>query len=165
MDIRPASESDLPALWPLIERCYRGDTARLGWSHEADLISGERTDLATLTAIVNDRASRLLTASRNGALIGCAHIADRSEGVTYLGLLCIEPRLQAAGLGRQLMAAAEDCARMTFGARHVVMSVIENRAELIAYYKRRGYVATGRRLDFPVRLDPPLFMAELCKRL
>jgi hypothetical protein len=45
------------------------------------------------------------------------------------------------------------------------MTVIEKRGELIAYYERRGYVRSSERRDFPVTVDPPLFMAVLEKPL
>ena len=48
IDIRPATLADLPRLHPVVERAYRGDSARQGWTHEADLLSDTRTDLATL---------------------------------------------------------------------------------------------------------------------
>jgi len=163
--IRPATPTDLPQLHPVIERAYRGDTARAGWTHEADLLDGQRTDLATLEAIVADPASRLLVAFDGDAPIGCVQVSDHGGGTAYLGLLCIEPRLQAAGLGRQLIAAAEGAARDTFAAHRIEMTVIEARAELIAYYERRGYARTGERRDFPVAVQPPLFMTVLAKTL
>lgn len=164
--IRPATHADLAALRPVIERCYRGDAARAGWSHEADLVEGDRTDLATLAALVGDPRSRLLLATGpDGAPIGCVHVEDRGGGTAYLGLLCIEPALQSGGLGRQLIAAAEEAARTLFLAARMVMTVLEQRAELIAYYARRGYAPTGRRIDFPVPHDPPYFMTELARAL
>jgi len=164
--IRPATPADLPHLHPVIERAYRGDAARAGWTHEADLLDGQRTDLATLEAIVADPATRLLVAfDDDDAPIGCVQVSDHGDGTAYLGLLCIEPRLQAAGLGRQLIAAAEGTACGIFAAHRIEMTVIEARAELIAYYERRGYARTGERRDFPVPVQPPLFMTVLAKRL
>ncbi len=45
------------------------------------------------------------------------------------------------------------------------MTVIDKRSELIDYYRRRGYVPSGERRDFPIALDPPLFMTVLVKSL
>lgn len=166
MIIRPATLADLPALHPVIERAYRGETARQGWTHEADLIiEGERTDLATLTAIVEDPQSRLLIAIDGDTPIGCVHVHYRGEGLAYLGLLCVDPTLQSAGLGKQLVQAAEDTARDAFGATAMEMTVIDRRAELIAFYRRRGYAESGEKRDFPIALDPPLFMTVLVKPL
>ncbi len=163
--IRVATRDDLPALHPVIERAYRGETARGGWTHEADLIEGARTDIPTLAAIVDDPAQRLLVAQQNGATIGCVQVSDRGDGLAYLGLLCIDPTLQTGGYGKQLVAAAEDTARNAFHARRMEMTVIDVRRKLIEFYERRGYRVSGEKRDFPIPLDPPLFMDVLVKDL
>jgi len=166
MLIRVAIATDLPALHPVIERAYRGDSARAGWTFESDLLEGERTDLDELGAILESPADRLLVAlSDEGRPIGCVQVTNRGEGLCYLGLLCIDPLLQAGGMGRAMIAAAESLARDVFGARAMEMTVIDRRLELIAYYERRGYVLTGEKRPFPILLDPPLAMVVLEKGL
>lgn len=162
--IRPATDADLPSLHPVVERAYRGDSARAGWTHEADLVTGERTDLETLRSLL-DGDSRLLIAFDGETVLGCVNIASRGDGLAYLGLLCVDPMLQAGGIGRRLVAAAETTARDTFAATRIEMTVIDRRAELIAWYVRHGYVASGETRPFPVPLDPPLSMAVLVKPL
>ena len=167
LTIRPARAADLDTLHPVIERAYRGETARDGWTHEADLLpdAGARIGRHELEAIVASPADRLLVAIRDGAPIGCVQVGDRGGGTAYLGLLCIDPRHQAAGLGRRLIAAAEACAVAVFGAARIEMTVIDRRAELIAYYGRRGYRASGEVRPFPILLEPPLAMVVLEKGL
>lgn len=166
MHIRPATSADLPALHAVIERAYRGDSARLGWTFEADLLTGPRTDLAELQSLLDDPAQTLLMATGpDGRSIGSVMVADRGDGVAYLGMLSIEPTLQAAGLGRRLIGAAEDHAVRHFGARTMEMTVIDARAELIAYYQRRGYALTGETRPFPILMDPPFSMVVLAKSL
>ena len=158
--IRPASPADLTALHALIHRAYRGDSAKAGWTHEADLLDGQRTDPAALTAMLADPDQHLLVAEDAGVLTGCVSVTRKDEGARgYLGLLTVDPLLQAAGLGRRLIAAAEDCAR-DFGASHMEMTVIGQRVELIAWYERRGYAVTGERRPFP--LDDPRFGRTPC---
>ena len=164
-EIRAAARADLPGLHPVIEGAYRGILARRGWTHEADLVTGDRTDLATLTAIVDDPASRLLVALDGETPLGCVHVEDRGGDLAYLGLLCIDPRHQSAGLGRRLIDAAESTARTHFSANRIEMTVIDVRAELIAWYERLAYVRTGEHRPFPVPLDPPLRLAVLAKTL
>jgi GNAT superfamily N-acetyltransferase len=163
--IRPATREDLSGLQPVIQRAYRGDSARRGWTHEADLLDDVRIDLASLESILGDPATRLLVAFDGNAPIGCVQVTGKGDGMAYLGLLCVEPDVQAGGLGRQLMTAAESCARQIFDAAAIEMTVIEQRTELIAYYERRGYARTGERRDFPVAVEPPLFMTVLVKPL
>ncbi len=152
--IQAATPTDLPALHALVERAYRGDSAKVGWTHEADLLGGQRTDLAALQEMIADPDQHLLLAVADGALVGCVSVARKANGRGYLGLLTVEPDQQAAGLGRRLIAAAEDCGR-GFGAAVMEMTVIASRCELIAYYERRGYALTGERRPFP--LEDPRF--------
>lgn len=163
--IRKSTPADLEALHRVIERAYRGDTAKMGWTHEADLLHDTRTDIATLQAIVSDPNECLLAAVSTNTIIGCVQLSPRPNNGCYLGLLCIEPTLQAAGLGKQILATAEAYARTELAADHIIMTVIDKRTELIAYYERRGYLRTGDICDFPVTVDPPLFMVILRKSI
>lgn len=165
LTIRPALADDLATLQPLIQRAYRGDSARVGWTHEADLLDDERITMADLASLVTDKLERLLVVVSDSAMIGCVRVADRGDGLAYLGLLCVDPNLQARGVGRKLIEAAEQVARDDFCADRMEMTVIEGRTELIDYYRRRGYAPTSERRDFPVALDPPLFMTVLEKPL
>lgn len=165
LTIRPARPDDLVMLHPVIERAYRGDAARGGWTHEADLLEGERTDRATLEAILAAPGERLLVAEAGGAMLGCVQITDKGDGTAYLGLLCVDPLRQAGGLGKRLMAEAEAQARALFGVARIEMTVIDSRAELIAFYERRGYRVTGETRPFPVAVEPPLRFAVLVKPL
>ncbi len=150
LTFRIAGLDDLPTLHALIESAYRGDSARLGWTHEADLLGGQRTDVEDLTAILTDPGRLMLIASQGDALVGCVQLADEGDGLAYLGMLSIEPRLQGAGLGRALVTAAEGEVVRRFAADRMRMTVIRQRAELIAWYERRGYVLTGAEAPFPM---------------
>jgi GNAT superfamily N-acetyltransferase len=167
---RLALPEDVPALRALVERGYRGDSARTGWTHEADLLSGERTSEAELARNVASADMRILLAERDGALIGTVTVtnlganggangganvganggANVGGGRAYLGMLCVDPAQQAAGLGRALIAQAERLAAQDFGARMMEMTVIDARPELIVWYERHGYVRTGELRPFPM---------------
>lgn len=158
MLVRHATASDIPATHALIESAYRGESAKRGWTHEADLLGGQRTDRDALTAIIADPKQTLLLAEDGGALTGCVLVIDKGERagarIGYLGLLTVSPDLQAGGLGRRLIEAAEAEAR-GFGATTMEMTVIKSRRELVDWYLRRGYHNTGREEPFP--LDDPRF--------
>ncbi|HVK81668.1 MAG TPA: GNAT family N-acetyltransferase [Verrucomicrobiae bacterium] len=153
MNLRPATPNDITTLHALVEAGYRGDSAKQGWTHEADLLGGQRTDVAALAEMIADPEQTILLAEADdGALLGCVLIADEGERdgqrIAYLGMLTVSPTLQNGGLGRQLIAAAESYAR-TFGAHVMEMTVIKQRRELIDWYIRRGYADTGREEPFP----------------
>jgi len=69
----------------------------------------------------------------------------------YLGLLAVDPAHQHSGLGSVLMDAAEDyCRRL--GVSLMDIKVVNLRAELPAYYRRRGYIETGTS-PFPANVE------------
>lgn len=147
--IRDAVTVDIPGLHRLIESAYRGEASRAGWTTEADLLDGQRTDPEDLADILADPKQALLTAWRGENLVGCVLIADRGEGTGYFGMLSISPTLQGGGLGRRLVEAAHTALADRFGARRVCISVFPQRETLIAWYERLGYRPTGATLPFP----------------
>ena len=165
MQLLPARPEDLPAIHVLIEAAYRGDSARRGWSHEADLLDDQRTDLGELAAFIANPSQRLLWFDGGAGPAACAALTDKGDGLTYLGLLTVDPARQAGGLGRLILAAAEDYARKELGAMRVEMTVIGLREELIAWYERRGYQANGERRPFPVPGRDDLMFVVLQKQL
>lgn len=166
LPIRSAVAADIPDLHALIERAYRGPESRAGWTHEADLLTGPRTDPASLAAIIADPATTMLLASDAEQIAACISVGDTGSGRAYLGMLAVAPARQARALGRTMLAAAEDRAR-AFGATMVEMTVVDRRPELIAYYERRGYVRTGEVRPFPADLIEalPLALVVLAKPL
>ena len=149
VDIRNAKPDDIPSLCRLIQKAYRGEASRAGWTTEADLLDGQRTDPEDLADILADPRQALLTAWRDEVLLGCVLIADRGEGVGYFGMLSVDPTMQGGGLGRALVEAAHSAMAERFGARRVRISVFPQRDTLIAWYERLGYRMTGETLPFP----------------
>lgn len=149
MQIQQASAADIPALVALINSGYRGEASKKGWTTEADLLHGElRTDIPTLSGILeNPTAVMLKHVSEEGAITGCVFL-DKQERGLYLGMLTVSPELQAAGIGRRLLLAAEDYARNN-DCGEIFMNVISVRHELIAWYLRCGYHDTGERKPLP----------------
>lgn len=157
--IRDAEASDVPHLHRLIESAYRGDSSRAGWTTEADLLDGQRTDPEELAEILADPAQALLAAWRDGELVASILIADREEGLGYFGMLSVSPTLQASGLGRRMIAEAEAALIARFSATRIRISVFPQRTSLIAWYERLGYRGTGETLPFPY--DNPRFGTPL----
>ncbi|KQN91950.1 GCN5 family acetyltransferase [Sphingomonas sp. Leaf67] len=145
--IRVATAADIPALHDLVESAFRGDAARAGWTHEADLLDGQRTDRAALADVIADPDRTILM---TGDATGCVQVSRIAPGLSALGLLAVRPDVQAVGLGRRLVAAAEDYAARAHGAGRIEMTVIAARGELIAWYERQGYVRTGESRPFPM---------------
>ena len=143
MDIRPATPDDVDAVVALVESAYRGDSSRAGWTTEADLLDGQRTDADEVRGVLPD----LLLALDDGELVGCCVLAHKGS-VGYFGMFAVRPALQGGGVGSALLTAAEHRAK-ELGLPVVEMTVLSGRRELVAYYERRGYADTGARRPFP----------------
>jgi ribosomal protein S18 acetylase RimI-like enzyme len=146
---RTATRGDIPALAALVQSAYRGEASRAGWTTEADLLGGQRTDPEALASIIDGEASRMVVAEEEGVVVACCQLERRDGGVAYLGMLAVGPTEQARGLGRAVVAEGERIAREEWSAAQVQMTVIRQREELIAWYGRLGYRRTGATAPFP----------------
>ncbi|MFI0482640.1 GNAT family N-acetyltransferase [Actinomadura sp. 9N215] len=145
---RTATPADVPDLVALIESAYRGEASRAGWTTEADILGGQRTDADMVAAMVNGTSGRMLVAEQDGVLAACCQLENRG-GHAYFGTFAVDPGRQGGGLGKQVLTEAERLARDEWGAAEMHMTVITAREELIAWYVRRGYVRTGELSPFP----------------
>jgi len=145
---RAARSEDVDALLLLVESAYRGDASRKGWTTEADMLDGQRVDRAGIEEVIAKPSSRVLVFERGAALLACCHI-EKLGDACYFGMFAVDPALQGGGVGKFAMREAERAAREDLGCREMQMTVITLRAELIAWYERRGYRRTGIHKPFP----------------
>lgn len=148
LTFRDATEADVDALVALIESAYRGDSSRVGWTTEADILQGQRTDPEGVRDVVKSPDSRLLTVERDGVVVACCQLEHRGDHA-YFGMFAVSPALQGGGLGKVIITEAERYARESWAATEMHMTVISVRDDLIAWYERRGYRRTGKMTPFP----------------
>lgn len=142
-----ASLQDIPTLVSLINSAYRGEGSKQGWTTEADLIGGLRTDESDLTGIINDPNTTFLKyVDEKDSTIGCMRLQKRGDKL-YLGMLTVAPQLQAKGIGKQLLQAAESYAHHQ-NCCAIFMTVFSARPELIDWYERHGYYKTGETVPY-----------------
>jgi ribosomal protein S18 acetylase RimI-like enzyme len=167
--ISKATLQDIPSLNILINSAYRGETSKIGWTTEAHLLEGKRTTEEELTAIILDPKNTFLKFTENDKIIGSVLLVEK-EHQLYVGMLTVSPELQNSGIGKKILAEAEVHAK-TLGLSTLSMTVVSVRSELIAWYKRHGYVDTGEREAFPSSdihiniSDKPLEFIFLEKRI
>ncbi len=148
MEFRTAVPADVPQIVALVESAYRGEASRAGWTTEADLLDGQRTDPDGVAELIAAPASRLMLAFEGADLVGCC-LLERHDEHAYFGMFAVRPTLQGAGAGKAILAEAERLARDEWHAREMHMTVISVRDDLIAWYQRRGYRRTGKTSPFP----------------
>jgi len=163
--LREATLNDVPALEVLLNRCYRFNE---GWTNEADLVGGVRTNQGELESVINDpkqylfvfpkTESGLRDGAETGEILGCINV-EMGNNEAHIGMFAVNPELQGNGVGNTMLEAGE-----VFAARHlnhrkdtqgksspalIKLFVLDGRPQLQSYYERRGYVATGNTEAFP----------------
>ncbi len=170
--MRLARQDDIDSVVALVESAYRGDASRVGWTTEADLIDGQRTDSDAVHEAIEDHASRLVLLVADGGPISCYRLERRPPTRAYFGMFCVRPDRQGGGIGRTMLADAEQRAGREWEATELHMTVIRQRSDLIAWYEWLGYRRTGDTAPFPYGDErygrptrPDLEFVYLAKRL
>ena len=148
LSFRPALPAEAELVCGFVNAAYRGESAKRGWTTEADILGGQRTDPEKVLEMIQEPGSRIELAYDENALAGCVHLKKEPAGSCYLGMLTVDPGKQAAGLGKRLLERSEELAK-EWGCSRMRMTVIHLREELLAYYERRGYRRTGAAEPFP----------------
>ena len=148
LTFRAATVADVDAIVALVESAYRGAASTEGWTTEAHLLDGRRTDGAEVMSLVSAGEGRIVVAEADGDLIGCCHLRLRPGEPAYFGLFAVRPTLQGRGTGRALLAEVEAQAAAA-GAATMRMTVLAQRPDLIAWYERLGYRRTGEQMAWP----------------
>ena len=148
ISISRATVQDVKAITALLNSAYRGEDSKKGWTTEADLIAGEvRTSSKSIQKIIEQPNSVMLKFTDSTTnIVGCVNLQKHNTKV-YLGMLSVSPILQNAGIGKQLLAAADEYA-LQQNCTAIYMTVITQRTELINWYNRHGYSDTGERKPF-----------------
>lgn len=152
LEFRTAKIEDIAHIVTLVNSAYRGETSKQGWTTEADLLDGQRTDAGKIAEIIADNLQILIVGFAEERMVSSVNLSQK-DGRCYLGMLTVDPQGQAQGWGRQTIAAAENFAQKNWNFHVMHMTVISVRQELIAYYLRRGYLPTGEQIEFPMN-DP-----------
>jgi GNAT superfamily N-acetyltransferase len=152
ISFQTATVQECAQLADLVNSAYRGESSKKGWTTEADLLGGQRTDAESLREIIQAPMNQIEIAFDGGKIVGSVHLVHEESDTLYFGMLTVAPHIQAKGLGKIILNHVEDVARR-YDLKRLRMTVIPSRAELIAFYERRGFKATGKYEPFP-EADP-----------
>lgn len=147
MTITHAISEDIKELNILVNSAYRGDESKKGWTTEAEILDGIRIDEAALEVLLTRREVVVLKYNDSaGKIIGTVCLEVKGNQL-YLGMFAVSPLAQGHGIGKFLLNAAEKYA-IENKCDSIVISVISTRKELISWYERHGYIATGDSIAF-----------------
>jgi len=133
--LRAAAPQDREAVERLVEAAYGGYVERIG-RRPAPMDA----DYGGLIA-----AGQVTVAERDGEVAGALVLVPMEDHVLVENI-AVDPKAQRTGLGRRLMAHAEDEAR-ALGLPELRLYTNEKMVENLAWYPRLGYQETGRRAE------------------
>lgn len=146
-NIQPATAPDVPAIIKIVNSAYHGQQGSKSWTSEGHLVTGPRITEENLYNYLQEPAVTILRcADEQGTIVGCV-LLEKKKDTLYLGMLSVDPQIQASGIGKLLMQHAE-----AFAQNHqfttITISVIDRRKELVEWYIRKGYKPTGNIIPF-----------------
>ena len=148
LQFKTATIEDAQAVAILVNSAYRPTGDIKGWTHESELISGERTNVEQVNSLVRDK-SFVLVAVENGNIVACVHVEIHGLNA-HIGMLATSPKIQGLGYGKEMLSYAENFASKNFSVTNYVMKVLLARKELLDFYIRRGYIKTDSTYDYPI---------------
>lgn len=167
--IQSAFRDDTGAGWTTETKLLSGDRidvagllAKIANPDGAVLVATTATPLAptptsTDTDSNNPSAVAAAAAAASEQDIACCEVTlspSPTVGRTtaYFGLFAVAPRHQRGGVGRAVLAYAEEYCRRRWAATHLEMTVLNPRTELVEWYIRRGFSLTDEVRPFPFAL-------------
>lgn len=144
-----ADETYIEAISSLVNLSYRGQK---GWTKETEIVSGARSTIEEAKDYLLNPCAHLLIVRDGNAVIACICV-EIKESSGYIGYFAVHPEYQGQGLGKIVLAKAEEFAKDILKVSKYIMVVVSQRTELIKYYERRGYERTGKVLDYPSHLN------------
>lgn len=126
-----------------------------GWTTEKHIVNGERVTLEDLEKAVKESGGRttlLYAFDRVGdvdIVIGTLQIQpdEKNPEEAEIGLFSVNPAYQSRGIGGRLIRTSFEKMK-ELGYSRAVIHVLENRPELLAWYRKLGFVETGERIPF-----------------
>lgn len=152
VSIRAASAEDVPAIADIVERAYRGYVERIGRRPRP-------MDDDYAAQIASDETEVFVAEERgDGRVCGVIVLVSQPDHV-LIENVAVDPQRQGTGIGRRLLAFAEQSARRR-GLAEVRLYTNVKMTENQRLYRGLGYEETGRRINsefarvyFTKRLD------------
>lgn len=150
LQFRLATKDDAEQIQSLVQSAFRTEDSRPDWTGHSELASSFWISVEeVMDKIVNPDNVVLMALDSNNALVASIEVAKRDSKCGRLSMIAVDDRYQRGGVGRQVLAYAEDYCRRTWGADKFSLNALSTRKALIEWYMRRGYQKTAETSPFP----------------
>ena len=89
---RTANKSDAEAIAQLVNKAYRPETGTAGWTHESDLVSGNRTSVGQVVEIMSKPDSVVLVGIKSSEIVACGPLEKKGK-YKHIGKLCLKSHM------------------------------------------------------------------------
>ncbi|KAJ5777150.1 acyl-CoA N-acyltransferase [Penicillium odoratum] len=164
LHFRIATLTDAPFIQQLVQSAFRAEDTRENWTADMELGRNFTVSIDDVTKTITMPNTVILLAFTNDhreILVASVDVSQRTNDYARLSMVAVNTDYQQAGVGRQVLAYAEEYARETWGVSKTGLNALSTRQELIAWYLRRGYQKTGERCLFLERSFPIWY----CRRI
>ncbi|KAI1273089.1 acetyltransferase [Xylaria sp. FL0933] len=146
---RLATAEDAVPLERLINTAFRGDTTT-----QVFLTADRNVDVADVPTLISkinqpDCGVLAVTDPSTGSIVAHGSVRKLDDTRAWFGMLAVDVNRQKEGIGSKVLEWAELYARRQWDSSRMEFDVVNTRAELIAWYKSRGYQPTGETSPFP----------------
>lgn len=151
LQFRLATPDDAPQIQNLIQSAFRAEDTRSRWTGSTELASQFHISVDEVLANMTkpDCAVLVATDPSTGALVASVEAFRRTADLARLSMLAVDSTYQRGGLGRRVLAHAEDYCRRTWGVGKLGLNALSTREALISWYVRCGFRRTGETSAFP----------------
>lgn len=156
LQFRIAKPADGPRIQQLVEAAFRAEDSRAGWTDGLGLGAYFRLPLEVVTSQIDNPDGEVLVATdEDGEIVGSIQVSRLGDGAPAaapmgrIALLAVDRSRQQAGLGRRMLAHAEEYCRREWGVRRTGLNALSARELLIRWYARQGYERTGETSPLP----------------
>ncbi|WP_371379357.1 GNAT family N-acetyltransferase [Thalassotalea aquiviva] len=138
--IREAQESDKPFIFEMSP--YLAEVAQLEW-HSDDAINKMQDNYISQMLVETLTPNTTLIAEFNNVPLGFIHVRTRNDDISgeicgTIPLLAVSPKSQGLGIGKLLMASAEEWAK-SLGCRLIHLEVFANNSKANNFYHNLGF--------------------------
>lgn len=138
--IREAQRSDNLFIFEMSP--YLAEVAQLEW-HSDDAIKQMQDNYIAEMLAETSIPNTTLIAEINNVPLGFIHVRTRNDDISgevcgTIPLLAVSPKSQGLGIGKSLMASAEEWAK-SFGCRLIHLEVFANNSKANNFYQNLGF--------------------------
>ncbi|KAL0095402.1 acyl-CoA N-acyltransferase [Phycomyces blakesleeanus] len=148
--IRLVSMDDKPVAELIRDTINTAYSSQNSWTREGDTIAGDRatTEMVERLILEQGKPNHLLCAFDGSIVVGTVmvQLEDMKPNEAEIRMVAVHPSYQSCGMGRRLVDASTEFIR-SLGRDVMSIRVLENRTDVMQWYVRLGFVATGDRMN------------------